>query len=79
MGIFAPDRIVDADGHIFEDFAAIMNKVPSSWGNTQSRKTPFPELDHIHHHLHVSPPGSFIDPGGAKGWGGFLSEVGVQR
>ena len=79
MGFFAPDRIVDADGHIFEDFAAIMDKVPSSWGNTQSRKTPFPDLDHIHHHLHVSPPGSFIDPGGAKGWGGFLSEVGVQR
>lgn len=74
-----PDRIIDADGHIFEDLAGIMARVPAPWREQQARKTPFPELDHIHHHLHVSPPGSFQDPGGAKGWGGFLDDVGIEK
>jgi len=72
-------KIIDADGHIFEDLSGIMLKVPSEWADTQARKTPFPELDHIHHHLHVSPPGSFQDPGGAKGWGAFLDDVGIDH
>ncbi len=79
MTSWTPSRIIDGDGHIFEDLNGIMGKVPESWANTQARKTPFPELDHIHHHLHVSPPGSFEDPGGAVGWGSFLDELGIAR
>lgn len=79
MNTWTPSHIIDADGHIFEDFQGIMEKVPASWANTQARKTPFPDLDHIHHHLHVSPPGSFQDPGGASGWGEFADELKLER
>ena len=73
------ERIIDADGHIFEDIDSIVSHLPTWWGErTNGNFGPFPELDHIHHHLHTVPPEAFNDPHGVAGWSGFMSDVGID-
>jgi predicted TIM-barrel fold metal-dependent hydrolase len=69
-------RIIDGDGHIFEDEEAIKRYLPAAWhANTTTRTMGvFPQLDHLHNSLHVTPPGAFQNPG-VEGWVRFLDEL----
>jgi hypothetical protein len=72
--------IVDGDGHIVEDLAAIANLMPRPYRDKYRDRAfdPFPPLDHLHSaNLHELPPGSFPQVG-ADGWLAFLQDVGIE-
>ncbi len=70
--------IIDGDGHIVEDLAAIMDRMPSPYRQKYRLKDPFPPLDHLHSaNLHDLPPGSFQKVG-PDGWLEFLEDVGIS-
>ena len=79
-------RIIDSDGHIFEDLEAIKQALPLSWRSSAAWQGisphrwlgPFPTLDHMHNFLAVTPPGGFKDPGGPDGWFKFMDDVGIS-
>lgn len=69
-------RIVDGDGHVFEDLPAIVRHMPAALRESAFVRLlgPFPQLDHLHHGAWVSPEGSFQDPG-PTGWSAFLDRA----
>jgi len=79
MGIRGIERIVDGDGHVLEDEAAIKQYLPREWQSNTTTRTfgVFPHLDHLHHVLARNPPGAFEDPSPA-GWVRFLDELGID-
>lgn len=72
------NRMIDGDGHIFEDMRSIMQRVPEVLLSPSIRLLGiFPQLDNLHTASYVSPPGSFQDPG-VEGWTSFLDENGFD-
>jgi len=74
-------RIIDADGHIAEDSAAIIAHMPQAYREKARAQpfNPFPPFDHLHAgHLVDMPPGAFNRKIGPKEWLAFLDEVGVE-
>ena len=73
------EKIVDGDGHIFEDVEAIARLLPPIYDDLPNirRRGVFPPLDHMHSQPSVTPPGSFIDPG-PEGWMDFMGDVGID-
>ena len=73
-------RILDSDGHVIEDVASIMSRMPADLllGNAVRGGGPFPSPDHLHFAAHRYPEGAFKDPGGAPGWSTFMSDSGIS-
>ena len=72
--------IVDGDGHVVEDLAAIVERMPKAYQEISHRpiRDPFPPLDHLHAaNLHSLPPHSFAQVG-VDGWVDFLEDVGID-
>ncbi len=73
--------LVDGDGHVLEDVAAIAARLPARYqaGLTDRMRIDlFPPIDHFHaqaFRLHGSERG-FVD---ADGWLAFLEDVGIER
>ena len=75
-------RIIDGDGHVMEDVAAIWEHMPQEYvGRSFSDirgKSPFPPIDHLHSaNRHFTPRGAFANVG-PEGWEQFLGEVGIH-
>ncbi len=75
-------RIIDGDGHVMEDIAAIWKYMPPEYvGRSFSDirgKSPFPPIDHLHSaNRHFTPHGAFANVG-PEGWEQFLGEVGIH-
>lgn len=73
-------RIIDADGHVAEDAAAIIARMPQAYRDKAREQpfNPFPPFDHLHAgHLVDMPPGAFNRKVGPKEWLAFLDEVGI--
>ena len=74
-------KIIDADGHVAEDAAAIIERMPQAYRDKAREQpfNPFPPFDHLHAgHLVDMPPGAFNRKVGPKEWLAFLDEVGVE-
>ncbi len=74
-------RIVDGDGHVFEDFEGILAQMASPYQEiARSRGTLFPPLDHLHEGRAVeTPPQRDRRPRvGPEGWLAFLDDVGIE-
>lgn len=69
-------RIIDGDGHIVEDATAIRARMPAGM---KSLREVFPPLDHFHHFVGETPPGSFRRDVGPKEWIEFLDDLGIER
>jgi uncharacterized protein len=76
-----PQRIIDADGHVAEDSAAIIARMPSAYREKAKTQpfNPFPPFDHLHAgHLVDMPAGAFNRKVGPKEWLAFLDKVGIE-
>jgi hypothetical protein len=76
-----PRRIIDADGHVAEDSAAIIAHRPQPYRDKAREQpfSPFPPFDHLHAgHLVDMPPGAFNRKVGCEEWLAFLDEVGLK-
>ena len=74
-------QIIDADGHVAEDSAAIVARMPEIYRAKAKLQpfSPFPPFDHLHAgHLVDMPPGAFNRKVGPKEWLAFLDEVGID-
>lgn len=81
MASSGPRRVIDADGHIAEDSAAIIARMPEAYREKARSQffSPFPPFDHLHAaHLVEMPEGAFDRRVGPKEWLAFLDEVGVE-
>ncbi|HVB04764.1 MAG TPA: amidohydrolase family protein [Acidimicrobiales bacterium] len=76
-------KVIDGDGHVQEDLAAIATHLPSPYREIISRRPEglFPPLDHFHSaHAVETPPARDGRPVvGPEGWGAFLDDVGIER
>ena len=72
-------RIIDADGHIFEDLAAIAAHMPPVWHENRVSQLLglFPQFDNLHLGLQRHPESAFTDPG-VEGWKKFLDVTKVS-
>lgn len=80
-----PPRIIDGDGHIFEDGEAIAKHFPYSAVGGRLRSGVFPLNSHIQYSLTRTPPGAFATDSegrfknpGPEGWMKFLDEVAID-
>ena len=74
-------RIIDGDGHIFEDNAAIIARMEAPYRDIAARKgIIFPPLDHLHSGRAVETPPQRDQraPVGPQGWLDFLDDVGIE-
>jgi uncharacterized protein len=73
-------KIIDGDGHVFEDIKDIVRRMPDYTKKTPTINFfgPFPQLDNLHQGAWETPPAAFVDPGGAKGWVEFLDEAHID-
>ncbi|MBM4262937.1 MAG: amidohydrolase [Deltaproteobacteria bacterium] len=78
-------RIIDGDGHIFEDGDAIAKHFPYSSVGGRLRSGVFPLNSHIQYSLTRTPPGAFATDSagrfknpGPEGWMKFLDEVQID-
>src|ERR1041384_2167563 len=79
---FSGRRIIDGDGHVMEDIAAIWKLMPPDYvGKSFSDirgKSPFPPIDHLHSaNRHFTPRGAFANVG-PEGWEEFLQAIGIH-
>jgi predicted TIM-barrel fold metal-dependent hydrolase len=80
-----PLKIVDGDGHIFEDGEGIARHFPYSAAGARLRSGVFPLNSHIQYSLTRTPPGAFAttpdgrfkNPG-PEGWMEFMDEIGLE-
>jgi predicted TIM-barrel fold metal-dependent hydrolase len=75
-------RVIDGDGHIFEDPRAISSYLPSPYreaGPYPMTKL-IPAVDHLHTQIGQLLPGAFAggQPVGPDEWIAFLAEVGIE-
>src|SRR5262245_60266130 len=78
-------KIIDGDGHIFEDSEAIARHFPYSSAGARLRSGVFPLNSHIQYSLTRTPPGAFatnaegrfVNPG-PDGWVEFMNHVGID-
>jgi uncharacterized protein len=77
MGQYKP-KIIDGDGHVVEDHAAISARMPEEYrGRFGSGRSPYPPNDHLHAaNAHFLPPGAFAKVG-REGWLQFMEDVGL--
>ena len=80
-----PLKIIDGDGHIFEDGEAIVRHFPYSSARSRVRSSVFPTQSHIQFSLTRTPPGSFgmgtdgrFHNPGPEGWLEFLDQIGFD-
>ena len=74
----AKPKIIDGDGHVFEDMDAILDLMPPRYKKRPQGRDLFPPLDHLHSaNLHDHPPGAFTRVG-PDGWLHFLDDVGIE-
>jgi predicted TIM-barrel fold metal-dependent hydrolase len=81
MTITNRKRIINADGHVAEDSAAIIAHMPQPYRDKAREQpfSPFPPFDHLHAgHLVDMPPGAFNRKVGCEEWLAFLNEVGLE-
>jgi len=78
-------RIIDGDGHIFEDGEAIARHFPYAAAGGRLRSSVFPLHSHIQFSLTRNPPGSFattqdgrFQNPGPDGWIDFMDEIGFD-
>ena len=78
-------KIIDGDGHIFEDGEAIARHFPYSAAGARLRSGVFPLNSHIQYSLTRTPPGAFATNSegrfqnpGADGWIEFMNQVGFD-
>jgi len=74
-------RIIDGDGHIMEDNAAIIAHMEGAYREIAGRKgICFPPLDHLHagRAVETPPQRDQRPPVGPKGWLEFLDDVGID-
>jgi len=72
-------RVIDGDGHVMEDIAALVSYLPPEYTSARNGRTPFPPLDHLHAaNQHQTPDGAFA-PIRAEGWMQFLDDVGIEK
>ena len=71
-------RIIDGDGHVMEDHAAIAARMSEEFrGRSDSGRSPYPPNDHLHAaNAHVLVPGAFAKVG-REGWLQFMEDVGL--
>src|SRR5207253_780428 len=71
-------KIIDGDGHVVEDHAAIASRMPKEYrGRSDSGRSPYPPNDHLHAaNSHFLPPGAFAKVG-REGWLDFMKDVGL--
>ncbi|HEX6511265.1 MAG TPA: amidohydrolase family protein [Chloroflexota bacterium] len=82
MATLVGTRVVDGDGHIIEDMAAIAAHTPSPYREyAQYRGDVFPPLDHLHtgRLVETPPVRGRRAPVGPDGWLDFLDDVGIER
>jgi hypothetical protein len=70
-------HIVDGDGHITEDTAAIMRYMPDYHDGPTPVQRLFADLDHLHMPIGKTVPGAFA-PVNADKWLRFLDQVGIE-
>ena len=79
-------RIVDADGHVFEDTAAMGKRMPKVYRDWKyahgifAHQPWFPPLGHLHTPTGTNPPGAFGDgkPVGVEEWMAFIDDTGIE-
>jgi uncharacterized protein len=78
-------KIIDGDGHIFEDGEAIARHFPYSAAGGRLRSGVFPLNSHIQYSLTRTPPGAFATNSegrfqnpGPEGWLDFMEQVGID-
>ncbi len=78
-------KIIDGDGHVFEDSEAIARHFPYKIEPARFRGGVFPSQSHIQFSLTRRPPGAFgIGPDGRfqnpgpEGWIKFMDEIGLE-
>lgn len=78
-------KIIDGDGHVFEDGEAIARHFPYTIEGARLRSGVFPHQSHIQFSLTRRPPGAFgIRPDGRfqnpgpEGWVEFMDEIGLE-
>src|SRR6266705_5578563 len=71
-------KIIDNDGHVVEDHAAIAARMPEEYrGRFGAARGPYPSNDHLHAaNAHFLPPGAFAKVG-REGWLNFMEDVGL--
>jgi uncharacterized protein len=81
-----PLKIIDGDGHIFEDGEAIARHFPYSAAGGRMRSGVFPLNSHIQYSLTRTPPGAFatapdgrFQNPGPEGWIAFMEQVGIEH
>jgi predicted TIM-barrel fold metal-dependent hydrolase len=79
-------KIIDGDGHIFEDGEAIARHFPYSAMGGRLRSGVFPLNSHIQYSLTRTPPGAFattpegrFQNPGPEGWLQFIEQVGINQ
>ena len=78
-------KIIDGDGHIFEDGEAIARHFPYSAAGGRLRSGVFPAFSHIQYSLTRTPPGAFatapdgrFQNPGPEGWIEFMDQIGFD-
>jgi predicted TIM-barrel fold metal-dependent hydrolase len=78
-------KIIDGDGHIFEDGEGIARHFPYSAAGGRLRDSVFPSQSHIQFSLTRRPPGAFgVGPDGRfhnpgpEGWVEFMDQIGLE-
>jgi len=70
--------IIDGDGHVIEDEAAVARYIPEEFKQYFGARTKvFPALDHLHEGLIIRPPGSF-QPADVSRWLSFQEQAGIS-
>jgi predicted TIM-barrel fold metal-dependent hydrolase len=72
------ERLIDGDGHVMEDIAAIIERLPEPYRNGTAIRDPFPPSDHLHSsNKHFLPEGAFARVG-VEGWKDFMQELAMD-
>lgn len=71
-------RIIDGDGHVMEDFQAILDMMPAAYQKKHELLPLFPPLDHLHSADLIEFPPHAFEPVGREGWLEFLEDVGIE-
>lgn len=70
--------IVDADGHVFEEYDGLRRRMPAIFQPELVRKRSiFPDLGHLHVQTGVTPPTAF-NAVGPDGWKQFAQDLGLE-
>lgn len=73
-------RVIDGDGHVFEDSEAMQKFFPTPFNQGRGQARWFPPLDHFHGAMTGQhPPGSFDRSVGPEGWLDFMEDIGMEQ